>query len=66
LETQSQLEKASQDANFQLIKVVNIFQELNKQPKIPAQLHNLTQQYLATRSNIPELHQEFANQVKLS
>jgi predicted house-cleaning noncanonical NTP pyrophosphatase (MazG superfamily) len=57
LETQSPVKKASQDANFQLIKVFNILEKLNKQPRIPAQLHNLTQQYLATQSNISELHQ---------
>lgn len=65
METQSPVKKASQDANFQLIKVFNILEKLNKQPRIPAQLHNLTQQYLATQSNISELHQEFAKQVRL-
>ncbi|WP_413175304.1 AAA domain-containing protein [Anabaena azotica] len=65
LETQSQVEKASQDANSQLIKVVNILEELNKQQKIPVQLHHLIQQYLAKQSNIWEQHQEFSKQVKL-
>ncbi|MBD2292643.1 AAA family ATPase [Anabaena sphaerica FACHB-251] len=65
LATQSQVEKASQDANFQLERVVNILQELNKKQNLPLELRNLTQQYLSTQSNIWEQHQEFAKQVKL-
>lgn len=60
--TQAEVEKAQQDANFQLEKVINILQELN-QKNIPPQLRILTEKYLATQSNIWEQPQEFSNQV---
>ena len=60
--TQAEVEKAQQDANLQLGQVINILQELNQQ-NIPAQLRILTEQYLATQSNIWEQPQEFSNQV---
>ncbi|WP_375513073.1 translation initiation factor IF-2 N-terminal domain-containing protein [uncultured Nostoc sp.] len=60
--TQAEVEKAQQDANLQLGRVINILQELNQQ-NIPAQLRILTEQYLATQSNIWEQSQEFSNQV---
>jgi hypothetical protein len=60
--TQVEVEKAQQDANLQLGRVINILQELNQQD-IPAQLHTLTDKYLATQSNIWENPQEFSNQV---
>ncbi|MEH1891227.1 MAG: translation initiation factor IF-2 N-terminal domain-containing protein [Nostoc sp.] len=60
--TQSEVEKAQQDANLHLGRVINILQELNQQ-NIPAQLRILTEQYLATQSNIWEQPQEFSNQV---
>ncbi|MEH2461204.1 translation initiation factor IF-2 N-terminal domain-containing protein [Nostoc sp.] len=61
--TQAEVEKAQQDANLQLGRVINILQELNQQPNIPAQLRILTEQYLATQSNIWEQPQEFSKQV---
>ncbi|AFZ58995.1 AAA family ATPase [Anabaena cylindrica FACHB-243] len=63
--TQSQVEKASQDANLQLARVVNMLEELNKKPNIPAKLRNLTEKYLAKQSNIWEQHQEFSKQIKI-
>lgn len=60
--TQDEVEKAQQDANLQLGRVITILQELNQQ-NIPAQLRNLTEQYLATQSKIWEQPQEFSNQV---
>ncbi|MEH2152923.1 translation initiation factor IF-2 N-terminal domain-containing protein [Nostoc sp.] len=60
--TQAEVEKAQQDANLQLGRVINILQELNQQ-NIPAQLRILVEKYLATQSNIWEQPQEFANQV---
>ncbi|MBD2528225.1 translation initiation factor IF-2 N-terminal domain-containing protein [Nostoc flagelliforme FACHB-838] len=60
--TQAEAEKAQQDANLQLRRVINILQELNQQ-NIPAQLRILTEQYLATKSNIWEQPQEFSNQI---
>ncbi|MEH2323470.1 MAG: translation initiation factor IF-2 N-terminal domain-containing protein [Nostoc sp.] len=60
--TQAEAEKAQQDANLQLGRVINILQELNQQ-NIPAQLRILTDKYLATQSNIWEQPQEFSNQV---
>ncbi|WP_392536083.1 translation initiation factor IF-2 N-terminal domain-containing protein [Nostoc sp. C117] len=60
--TQAEVEKAQQDANFQLGQVINILQELN-QENIPPQLRILVEKYLATQSNIWEYPQEFANQV---
>ncbi|MDZ8090136.1 MAG: translation initiation factor IF-2 N-terminal domain-containing protein [Nostoc sp. DedQUE12b] len=60
--TQAEVEKAQQDANLQLGRVINILQELNQQ-NIPAQLRILTEQYLATQSKIWEQPQEFSNQV---
>ncbi|MEH2414570.1 translation initiation factor IF-2 N-terminal domain-containing protein [Nostoc sp.] len=60
--TQAEVEKAQQDANLQLGQVINILQELNQQ-NIPAQLRILTEQYLATQSNIWEQPQEFSKQV---
>ncbi|MGM3305254.1 AAA domain-containing protein [Anabaena sp. WFMT] len=63
--TQSQVEKASQDANLQLARVVNMLEELNRNPNIPAKLRNLTEKYLAKQSNIWEQHQEFSKQVKI-
>ncbi|MEH2141809.1 translation initiation factor IF-2 N-terminal domain-containing protein [Nostoc sp.] len=60
--TQAEIEKAQQDANLQLGRVINILQELNQQ-NIPTQLRILTEQYLATQSNIWEQPQEFSNQV---
>ncbi|MHC5935639.1 translation initiation factor IF-2 N-terminal domain-containing protein [Nostoc sp.] len=60
---QAEVEKAQQDANLQLGRVVNILQELNQQPNIPAQLRILTEKYLATQSNIWEQPQEFSKQV---
>jgi len=60
--TQAEVEKAQQDANLQLGEVINRLQELNQQ-NIPAQLRILTEQYLATQSNIWEQPQEFSNQV---
>ncbi|MDF5707106.1 MAG: translation initiation factor IF-2 N-terminal domain-containing protein [Nostoc sp. S4] len=61
--TQYQLEKAQQDANFQLGQIVNILQELIQQANTPAQLRILTEQYLTTQSKIWEQPQEFAKQV---
>ncbi|MDZ8261764.1 translation initiation factor IF-2 N-terminal domain-containing protein [Nostoc sp. ChiQUE01b] len=61
--TQAEVEKAQQDANFQLGQVINILQELNQQTNIPAQLRILVEKYLATQSNIWEQPQEFTNQV---
>ncbi|MDF5739587.1 MULTISPECIES: translation initiation factor IF-2 N-terminal domain-containing protein [unclassified Nostoc] len=61
--TQAEVEKAQQDANLQLGRVVNILQELNQQPNIPAQLRILTEKYIATQSNIWEQPQEFSKQV---
>ncbi|MEH2069575.1 MAG: translation initiation factor IF-2 N-terminal domain-containing protein [Nostoc sp.] len=61
--TQYQLEKAQQDANFQLGQVVNILQELNQQPNIPNQVRTLGDQYLVTQSKIWEQPQEFVKQV---
>lgn len=60
--TQAEVEKAQQDANLQLGRVINILQELNQQ-NIPVQLRIITEQYLATQSNIWEQPQEFSNQV---
>lgn len=60
--TQAEVEKAQQDANLQLGEVINRLQELNQQ-NIPAQLRIVTEQYLATQSNIWEQPQEFSNQV---
>ncbi|MEH1942850.1 MAG: translation initiation factor IF-2 N-terminal domain-containing protein [Nostoc sp.] len=60
--TQTEAEKAQQDANLQFGRVINILQELNQQ-NIPAQLRILTEQYLATQSKIWEQPQEFSNQV---
>ncbi|WP_375473406.1 translation initiation factor IF-2 N-terminal domain-containing protein [uncultured Nostoc sp.] len=60
--TQTEAEKAQQDANFQLEQVINILQELN-QKKLPDQLRILVEKYLATQSNIWEQPQEFINQV---
>ncbi|MBE8965496.1 translation initiation factor IF-2 N-terminal domain-containing protein [Nostocales cyanobacterium LEGE 12452] len=60
--TQAEAEKAQQDANLQLERVINILQELNHQD-IPTQLRILTEQYLATQSKIWEQPQEFLNQV---
>ena len=60
--TQTEAEKAQQDANFQLERVINILQELN-QKKLPDQLRILVEKYLATQSNIWEQPQEFTNQV---
>ncbi|MCL6751449.1 translation initiation factor IF-2 N-terminal domain-containing protein [Nostoc sp. CCCryo 231-06] len=60
--TQAEAEKAQQDANLQLGRVINILQEL-KQQNISAQLRIITEQYLATQSNIWEQPQEFSNQV---
>ncbi|MCC5665924.1 translation initiation factor IF-2 N-terminal domain-containing protein [Nostoc sp. CHAB 5784] len=60
--TQAEAEKAQQDANLQLGRVINILQELNQQ-NIPAQLRILTEKYFATQSNIWEQPQEFSNQV---
>ncbi|MEH1862230.1 MAG: translation initiation factor IF-2 N-terminal domain-containing protein [Nostoc sp.] len=60
--TQAEIEKAQQDANFQLGRVINILQELN-QKNLPSQLRILVEKYLATQSNIWEQPQEFANQV---
>ncbi|MEH2392724.1 MAG: translation initiation factor IF-2 N-terminal domain-containing protein [Nostoc sp.] len=60
--TQAEVEKAQQDANLQLGRVINILQELNQQ-NIPAQLRIITEKYLATQSNIWEQPQEFSNQV---
>ncbi|WP_373528050.1 translation initiation factor IF-2 N-terminal domain-containing protein [Nostoc sp.] len=60
--TQAEVEKAQQDANLQLGEVINRLQELNQQ-NIPAQLRILTEQYLATQSNIWEQPQEFSKQV---
>ncbi|MHC5595477.1 MAG: AAA domain-containing protein, partial [Nostoc sp.] len=60
--TQAEVEKAQQDANLQLGRVINILQELNKK-NIPAQLRILVEKYLATQSNIWEQPQEFSNQV---
>ncbi|MFW9259023.1 translation initiation factor IF-2 N-terminal domain-containing protein [Nostoc sp. CALU 546] len=61
--TQAEAEKAQQDANLQLGRVINILQELNQQPNIPAQLRILIEKYLTTQSNIWEQPQEFSNQV---
>ncbi|MEA5554382.1 AAA domain-containing protein [Anabaena cylindrica UHCC 0172] len=63
--TQSQVEKASQDANLQLARVVIMLEELNKKPNIPSQLRNLTEKYLAKQSNIWEQHQEFSQQINI-
>ncbi|MBN3925330.1 translation initiation factor IF-2 N-terminal domain-containing protein [Nostoc sp. NMS4] len=60
--TQAEVEKAQQDANLQLGRVINILQELNQQ-NIPDKLHILIEKYLTTQSNIWEQPQEFANQV---
>ncbi len=60
--TQAEVEKAQQDANFQLGRVINILQELN-QKNLPSQLCILVEKYLATQSNIWEQPQEFANKV---
>ncbi|MEH2202555.1 MAG: translation initiation factor IF-2 N-terminal domain-containing protein [Nostoc sp.] len=60
--TQAEVEKAQQDANFQLGIVINKLQELN-QKNIPDQLRIIVEKYLATQSNIWEQPQEFANQV---
>ncbi|MEH2084807.1 MAG: translation initiation factor IF-2 N-terminal domain-containing protein [Nostoc sp.] len=61
--TQAEVEKAQQDANYQLGQVINILQELNQQTNIPAQLRILVEKYLAIQSNIWEQPQEFTNQV---
>ncbi|MBD2563550.1 MULTISPECIES: translation initiation factor IF-2 N-terminal domain-containing protein [Nostoc] len=61
--TQAEAEKAQQDANLQLGRVINILQELNQQPNIPVQLRILIEKYLTTQSNIWEQPQEFSNQV---
>ncbi|ODH01422.1 DNA helicase [Nostoc sp. KVJ20] len=61
--TQAEAEKAQQDANLQLGRVINILQEINQQPNIPAQLRILIEKYLTTQSNIWEQPQEFSNQV---
>ncbi|MEH2320786.1 translation initiation factor IF-2 N-terminal domain-containing protein [Nostoc sp.] len=61
--TQAEVEKAQENANLQLGRVINILQELNQQPNIPAQLRIITEQYLATQSNIWEQPQEFSKQV---
>ncbi|MHC5772454.1 translation initiation factor IF-2 N-terminal domain-containing protein [Nostoc sp.] len=61
--TQAEVEKAQQDANLQLGRVINILQELNQQPNISVQLRILTEKYLATQSNIWEQPQEFLKQV---
>ncbi|MEH1958763.1 MAG: translation initiation factor IF-2 N-terminal domain-containing protein [Nostoc sp.] len=61
--TQAEVEKAEQDANLQLGRVINILQELNQQPNIPAQLRIISEKYLATQSNIWEQPQEFLKQV---
>ncbi|MEH1838643.1 MAG: translation initiation factor IF-2 N-terminal domain-containing protein [Nostoc sp.] len=60
---QAEVEKAQQNANFQLGQVINILQELNQQTNIPAQLRTVVEKYLATQSNIWEQPQEFINQV---
>ncbi|MEH1822001.1 MAG: translation initiation factor IF-2 N-terminal domain-containing protein [Nostoc sp.] len=60
--TQAEAEKAQQDANLQLGRVINILQELSQQ-NIPAQLRILVEKYLTTQSNIWEQPQEFSNQV---
>ncbi|MEH2248630.1 translation initiation factor IF-2 N-terminal domain-containing protein [Nostoc sp.] len=61
--TQAEVEKAQQDANLQLGRVINILQELNQQPNIPAQLQIITEKYFTTQLNIWEQPQEFSNQV---
>ncbi|TAF07733.1 MAG: DNA helicase [Nostocales cyanobacterium] len=63
--TQSQVEKASQNANLQLIKVVNMLEELNKKPNLPLKLHQIIEKYLATQLNIWQQEQEFNQQVKI-
>ncbi|MFN6482473.1 MULTISPECIES: translation initiation factor IF-2 N-terminal domain-containing protein [unclassified Nostoc] len=60
--TQAEVEKAQQDANFQLGQVINILQELNQQNLLP-QLRILVEKYLTTQSNIWEQPQEFSTQV---
>jgi hypothetical protein len=60
--TQAEIEKAQQDANLQLGRVINILQELNKQ-NIPDLLRTIIEKYLATQSNIWEQPQEFSSQV---
>ncbi|MFN6559029.1 MAG: translation initiation factor IF-2 N-terminal domain-containing protein [Nostoc sp. ChiSLP01] len=61
--TQNRLEKAQQDANFQLGQVINILQELSQEPNIPAQVRTLAEQYLTTQSKIWEQPQEFIKQM---
>ncbi|QMS88592.1 translation initiation factor IF-2 N-terminal domain-containing protein [Nostoc edaphicum CCNP1411] len=61
--TQAEAEKAQEDANLQLGRVINSLQELNQQPNIPVQLRILIEKYLTTQSNIWEQPQEFSNQV---
>ncbi|WP_138501283.1 translation initiation factor IF-2 N-terminal domain-containing protein [Nostoc sp. PA-18-2419] len=61
--TQYQLQKMQQDANSQFGQVINILQELNRQPNAPTQLRILVEQYLTTQSKIWEQPQQFAKQV---
>ncbi|MEH1845597.1 MAG: translation initiation factor IF-2 N-terminal domain-containing protein [Nostoc sp.] len=60
--TQAEVEKAQQDANLQLGRVINILQELHQQ-NLSAQLRILAGKYLATQSNIWEQPEEFSKQV---
>lgn len=61
---QSQVEKASEDANLKLLEVVNILEEINKQPNLPLKLGHFIQKYLTTQANIWQQHQEFDQQIK--
>ncbi|BAZ24709.1 translation initiation factor IF-2 domain-containing protein [Kalymmatonema gypsitolerans NIES-4073] len=60
---QSQVERARQDGNLKLARVITILQELIRQQNLPAQLRILLEQYIAKQSNIWEQPQEFSKQV---
>ncbi|WP_353930388.1 AAA domain-containing protein [Okeanomitos corallinicola TIOX110] len=62
--TQTQVEKASQDANLQLEKIANILAAIVKQPNTLPKLHQLAQEYLEKQSKIWEQYQEFSSKIK--
>ncbi len=60
---QYQLERAKQDANLKLGRVINILQELQQQQNLPEQLRLLAEQYLTKQSDIWEQPQKFSEQI---
>ncbi|NET71173.1 MAG: AAA family ATPase [Sphaerospermopsis sp. SIO1G2] len=61
---QTQVEKASQNANAQLEKVINILESIHKQPDNLPKLHQLIQEYLDKPSKIWDNHPEFSHKIK--